>query len=458
MVLHYNGVKGSLLDIKKDRRTEVFNFGADNAYPSLIEALISMSVTSRLCTDKAAKAIYGKSFGEDGNVSVNSSDETLNEVLRIAAREYAKHNNLYIHVSYNANLEISGIKVIPSTHVRLGKDDDRGYSGKYIVYDNWGKDKGRRIESSRFLVVDKYSSDDRIVQKQIDKAGKIESYNGQIMHVRKDSHYKYSLSQFNTVLPEMLLESNSQIFRSRGAEVGFLNVKLLVVPPFKDDTERRAFKKKVEKLRGAENAGSVMLLELTNQTDDVSKQIDLSDLSGNYNDELFKYSDEQAEKNICKAMEVPLMLVDNSDSSLFGGSGELLREAKLQLWESREEDRDQLKGAIKMLIDRFDKSKVTMNSSSLKITNPYIDEDEEQQAKNLNKQSQATLRGSVGGVTAITELITAANNGEIGRFEAVQVVKNIYGFTKKQAELMIGGFDENGDLIVENIDKIVDDE
>ena len=101
MQIHYNKVKKSILDVKVDKRTEVFNFGTDNAYPSTIEALIIESVTAKICIDKVAKSIYGKSFGKDGNVIVNGDGQTLNEVLRIASREYAKYNNLYVHVGYN---------------------------------------------------------------------------------------------------------------------------------------------------------------------------------------------------------------------------------------------------------------------------------------------------------------------------------------------------------------------
>ena len=98
MKIHFNQVSNTILDVKKDVRTECFNFGKDNAFPSLIEALFNLSVTSKTCVDRVAKAIYGDSFGELGEVVVNSKGQALNEVWRIACREYAKHNNCFIQI------------------------------------------------------------------------------------------------------------------------------------------------------------------------------------------------------------------------------------------------------------------------------------------------------------------------------------------------------------------------
>lgn len=451
MKLHYNQISGSLLDVKPDKRTEVFNFGVDNAFPSLVEALISMSVTSKTCVDRVAKAIYGASFGESGNVIVNSKEQSLNEVLRIAAREYSKHNNCYLQIGYDANLDIKSIVVIPVTDVRIGKADDKGYSGKFIVYDNWDKSKGKKIQSSDFTVIDRYNPDKKVIDGQIRKsagdAGKdakiediITDYEGQILHIKKDSLYKYSLTDLFPAMSEALLESNSQTFRSKGASKGFLGVKLLVTPPSKDEDERKEFKKEINGVRGAENSNEVLWLEASQHSDDITKQILINDLTGSYDDKLFEYSDKQAEKDICKAFAVNIILIDPTDSGSLGDSGGKLEEAKNQLWESREEDRDQMEEVFSKLMKAFqEEGRIEEN---LTIKNPYIDEDEAKEAKNINKQAQANLRGSVGGVTALTALITAVNAGEITKESAVAIIKNIYGYSEAKAKEMVGGFDE----------------
>lgn len=373
MKLYFKQVAESILKIKADKRNECFNFGSDNAFPSLIEALIGMSVTAKTCSDRSSKAIYGEAFGEAGKVIINSKGQSLNEVFRIAARQYAKHNNCFLQISYNGEFEIKAVVVVPVTDVRVGKADDKGYSGKFIVYDNWDKSKSKSIKASDFKYYNKFSPDKAVIEKQIKASGKgkkegvISEYNGQILHIQKDETYVYSLPELSPVLSEALLESNSQTFRSRGAEKGFLNTKLLVVPPFKDDDTRDEFKENVNSFRGAENSNDILLLETSQVTEDVSKQIDLSDLSGTYNDKLFEYSDKQAEKNICKAYTVPLMLVSQTDNSLFGSSGEMLREAKVQLWETREEDRKQFEEVFKKIMKKWHEP----FKGTLEVVNPY---------------------------------------------------------------------------------------
>lgn len=435
MKLHYNQVSNTILDIKKDKRNECFNFGKDNAEPSLIEALINISVTSKTCIDRVAKAIYGASFGSLGNVIVNSKGQTLNEVLRIAGREYAKHNNVFLQVTYDANLDFKAIVVVPVTYVRLGKDDDKGYSGKFIIYNNWDKSKGSKIMKESFVLVDRFNSSPSVIQTQIEAAGDITQYNGQMIHVKKDSAFVYSLSDLNSVLSEALLEMNSQTFRSNGSEKGFLNTKLLTTQPFSSDEDRREFRKELNGVRGANNSSEVVLLEASQQTDDLSKQIKLDDLSSPYNDKLFEYSDNQAEKNICKAFSVPLVLVSPSDNSMFGNSGEMLKEAKRQLFESREEDRDQLEEVFIMIMKKF-QNPVT----GLKIINPFEEAKDEskEEPKDINAEAQATLRGSVGGVTALLAIQQSVAAGTTTKESGIAMIVNIYGFGEDTASEMLG--------------------
>ncbi|WP_048331004.1 phage portal family protein [Bizionia psychrotolerans] len=376
MKLHFNELKNNVLDVKLDKRTDVYNWGGDNAFPSLIELLINQSVTSKICVDKVAKAIYGKSYGKTGKLIVNGDGQTLNEVLRIASREYAKNNNLFIHVGYNAELKIKSIKVLPVSSVRVGKADDLGYSGKYLVYDNWNKSNGK-IDESKFRVYDRFNPLTNVIESQIEKAGSIMAYKGQILHIQKDSNSIYSLPDLNPVLQEALLEANSQTFRSRGASKGFLNTKLMVVQPFSSADERRRFTNTLDELQGAENAGNVLLLEAGNVSDDLKNQMTLEDLSSKYNDKLFEYSDSQARKNIALAFGVPLGLIDVSESSLFGNSGELLKQMNLQLWESQEESRSMLSEAFNKLLSNWNEP----INETLEVVSPF-------ESKPINNSNQ----------------------------------------------------------------------
>jgi len=366
MKIHYNNVKNNVLDVKFNKQNDVFNYGLDNSQPSLIEILINMSVTSKACISKVSKSIYGKSFGTIGKTIVNVDAQTLNEVLRIASREYAKHNNVFIHVGYNGLLQVNSIKVLPNTDVRIGKSDDNGYSGKFIIYDNWNKSKGK-FNKEDFKLIDKYNPLKNVIESQIENAGSISKYKGQILHIQEDTNSIYSLSDLTPVLSSALLEHNSSEFALNGSLNGFLSSKALTVQSFSDDEERQMFYRSLDKLKGSSNTGEVLIIETNSIDSDVNNSMKIEDLTSQFNDKLFEYSDLQSKKKIALAFNVPLGLITNDDSSLFGNSGQLLKEMKLQLWESREEQRDMLEEAFNKLMYNF-KEPIT---EDLTIINPF---------------------------------------------------------------------------------------
>ena len=224
--------------------------------------------------------------------------------------------------------------------------------GKFLVYDNFDKSKGK-IALDKFIKIDKYNPIKEVIQAQIDKAGDISNYNGQILHLKNELNSVYGMPKVNSILSELLLESNSQIFRSKGAESGFLNTKLLVTKPFNTDYERQAFKNQLNSLKGANSTGQILVLESSTATEDLNQQLKMEDLSSKFDDKLFQYSDLQARNNICIALGVPKMLIDNSDSGLFGNSGELLKQARIELHNSLNVERGLLLRAFKMLLSNY---------------------------------------------------------------------------------------------------------
>ena len=362
----YAATQDSILDVKLDKRTEIFNWGIDNLYPQTIERLVDSSVTSKLAVDLAAKSIYGKSFGSQGRMVVNKEGQTLNQILRIASLEYAKHTNCFIHFGYNADLKIKSIKVLPSVDMRTGKADDKEYSGKVVYYTNWDRADGN-VNKKGFKLYDRYNPSENVIKAQIEAAGGILKYSGQVMHLKGDANTVYGLSDLNSVLHEALLEANSQKFRATNSENGFLATKVMVVKPFAKEEERNSFKRTIKGLQGAENTAKILLLESSNPTESLDEQIKLEDLTSGYDDKLFEYSDTMAEKNICKAFNVPVFLVSSNDSGIFGNSGELIKQGRVMLYESQEETRDMFQEAFSGVLANW-KDDIT---EEVVIVNPY---------------------------------------------------------------------------------------
>jgi capsid portal protein len=353
MKLQYNEVKNSILDVKVDKRTEVYNWGTDNAYPSTMEYLLNASVTAKNAVDKSAKAIFGKGVKTNGHTIVNSKGHSLNDVIRTLVREYVKHNNAFLSVSYNLLGEVSAIEVIPSKNVRLGKRDDTGYNGKFIIYSNWDKKDGK-IDKDSFQVVDRYNPNKEIIQSQIEKKG-IQKYKGQIVHLQKYMNELYSLADGDCVILDMLAEINAGQFKQKGTTDGFLNTKIMAVQPFNSDEERRAFKRDLDSVKGSKNANSVILLESSSNKTELANQILLQDLTSEHNDALFQYTESSSERSIAKAFNVPIALINPSDNGLFAGSGEMYKTVKDIMLEEREEERAKIEEILTEIMYNFKK-------------------------------------------------------------------------------------------------------
>jgi len=351
MKLHFSEVKNSLLDVKVRLRDEVYNWGRDNAYPSTMEYLLSSSVTAKNCVDKSAKSVIGKGV-KNGHIIVNKKGQTLNDVIRTLSREYVKHNNAFISIGYNALFEVSSIETIPSKNVRVGERDDSGYSGKYVVYANWDGADGK-VDSDAFQIVDKYNPNKEVIASQVEKAGNIKKYKGQVIHIQKYLNEIYSLADGDCVILDMIAEINAGEFKQKGTTDGFLNTKIMVTKPFNSDEERRAFKNDLDSIRGAKNSNSVILLESPDASSDLAENILLQDLTSTHDDKIFSYTESSVEKAICKAFNVPIVLVNPSENGLFGNSGEMYRVVKDIMWEEAEESRQKIEEAITSIMNNY---------------------------------------------------------------------------------------------------------
>lgn len=341
------------LDIKYSKNDEVYSWGADNAYPTLIKSLIGSSVTARQCSDINAKNIFGKGFEFAGRTSiVNKDGLTLNQLLRVASKEFADQNNLFFHINYNALYEITSVKLIPCTDVRGGKSDSTGYSGKFVVYPNWDKSKGK-VSKADYVVVDKFNPNQDVIESQVKAAGGWSKYKGQILHVKSDFSSIYSLSDADSVLYDMDSEFQSSLFKNKGLRKGFFGSKLIVTKPFDDDEERRAFERSIHDLKGAENSSGILLLEGNNASDVLQEQFYIQNIDTNIDDSLFAHTEESSAKSIRKAFGVPSILIEDSDNSIFGDSGSLLKEAKKTHWENKEEERGIIIEAFQTIFSRW---------------------------------------------------------------------------------------------------------
>lgn len=425
------------LSIKFNKVDGVYNWGDDNAYPQLIKSLINSSVTAKQCSDLNSKFIYGKGyeFAQINAPIINKRGLNINQLLRIVSKEFSDQNNFFLHVNYNALFEVISVDLLHSTDVRIGKTDSTGYAGKFIVYDNWDKSKSKKIEKKDFIVIDKFNPNPTIIEKQVEAAGGWSKYKGQVLHITSDFSELYSLSDIDPVIYDTDSQHQSALFKNCGLRKGFFGAKLFITKPFEDDFARKDFGKTIEDLKGAESIG-VLHLEANEASDVLTEQLIIQNIDSNIDDKQFESTEQSSKQNIIDAFGIPSILVNNSDNSIFGNSGELLKQAKLTHWEQKEEERNIIVDAFKLIFSKFHQP---INPSNNWNIIPIIEQrgnDNNSEVKRL--EAQAQLKGSVGGVQALLQIQQSVAQGLTDLESAVVIISEIFGIESSLARQMLG--------------------
>ena len=346
--------------IKWDKKLEIYTNGVDNAYPERVDRLINNSVTAKMSLAILTQYIIGKGFGSSDDIIINkNTGQRLFDFSEDIADSLSEFRGVAIHFSYNLNYKPVNPKVIPFENVRIGEKDSKKYNGKVLVSEQWTEPKVDDVK-----VIDVFNDNEKVVKAQIEKAGSIEKYKGQILYINYDKNYYYPLSRIDSVMNDCDSEAQASIYKNQLLRKGFFGKTLVVTRPLTDNQvpeylingsgdripnreyrdmmdEAEQTKSTIESFLGAENAGGAMLMEMDWAGDSLDEAIKIQQIESKLDDKMFSYTEESVSKNILMAFEnLPVQLVKSPESSLLGNSGESLREAKRLYWENTEKERN----------------------------------------------------------------------------------------------------------------------
>lgn len=354
---------------KFDKSDGIYNNGVDNNYPELVESAIANSVTALRCKNTMASFISGKGFGDDLNkIVVNErKGTTLLKFCQDIADSIAEQGGVFIHVNWNANIEIENFDVLPFSDCRVGKKDDDSYSGKIKVCSDWLDLKTKKTTRK----IDVYNPIKEVIEAQAETAGGFNKYNGQVYYF-KFGKYTYPLAPIHPCIEDADSEKRAAIYKNTSLRKGFFGKTLVVTKPLIDPlidrendeeeynkqlSERDNFRETIKKFVGAENVDGVMHLEMEMENDDIDKEILFKNIESNIDDKLFAFTEDSVGDNICTAYKMPHVLIRPKDSGLFAASGELIRQAKQYAQDETNDERMITEEIINRLMSRFVKPK-----------------------------------------------------------------------------------------------------
>ena len=287
------------------------NFDEDNLYPQRTENYIQSSGTATACVVLFSKFIRGEGF-KDSNFyksRVNAKGLTVDQFLRALTWDYARHKGFAYHVQYNMLAQPISVTPVKFKRIRIGDISQIEYNGRYIWSNCWEERKQTDI-----IIYEPFNLDKSVIYKQIEAAGGIKAYRGQIFYYSEEMEC-YPLSAIDAVLEDVVADSKTKTYRMNLTSRSFLADKGIEFPfEFESPDAREEMKKNLEQFQGTENAGKLMMLENPNP----EFRIELHDFAMSNGDKMFTVTNETCKHSIIQQFNQPLSLLSTIMPSNFG--------------------------------------------------------------------------------------------------------------------------------------------
>jgi len=290
---------------------KILGYGENNVYPQEIRDIIDSSESGSSCLDRYIGFIQGNGFLDEefAELKVNRQGDTNDDILNQIANDLGTWSGFALHVNYNINGQIVEINHVPWENCRLGEEDDIGYIGKIAVFPDW---TGKRKRNKKLLkpkaedidYIDIFNPDPLIVLLQIESAGGIDNYKGQILWISAAGKYEYPKAKCDCVITQMSTEEGLANISYRNARNSFLPSQAIVIKKGQsnpntenkaqeEDTSLSGFTESFSKLQGDMSSSKLVVFEVE-YDEEIPQAINLQ--STNYDKEFTVTSDATCEK------------------------------------------------------------------------------------------------------------------------------------------------------------------
>lgn len=217
------------LDANYSYALNIQTYGDDNLYPQTLRDIISASSTGSECSDRFADFIEGNGFTNElfSGYVVNRKGQTADDIHALVCKDVSLYNGIALHVNYNVYGEIVELHHIPFENCRLLEEDDNGYVAKIAVHPDWTgkktrKGKAVRVTKENIDYIDVFNPVKEVVLAQIESAGGIEYYKGQVLWVSMAGNNIYPVGKGDRVVTEMSTDEGLANVKYRNVRNNFL--------------------------------------------------------------------------------------------------------------------------------------------------------------------------------------------------------------------------------------------
>lgn len=272
------------VDIGYVSRFKMQAYGYDNLYPQNLARITEASGTAMLCLNRYARFIEGYGFDSDilSALAMNQQGDTADDLLRNVAQDLARFGGFALHVNYNVLGQVSSVSHVPFENCRLEETDDKGNVAHVLLHPDWEQKKtrnGKRLMVNEKTIerIDTFNPDPDIVLEQIENAGGIDSYKGQILWQSLDGQFIYPTASYDSAITEISTDEGLGNVKMRNVRNNFLVSCMLVtkkgVPKFNEKGEEVESGQMISdedllQFQGDENTAKILAVEVENEEDE----------------------------------------------------------------------------------------------------------------------------------------------------------------------------------------------
>lgn len=307
-----------------DKKTPegILPFDFDNKYTFRCLNTSNASGTAKYCISLIQRFYEGNGFKDVTfyKAIVNSKGLTNDKLLRHVTTDLARHNGFAVHINYNSLFQISELHYIPFNDCRLPHPEAAEHYGKIAVYSDWARVHRRNIRLLDIDFIDTFNPDPNVIAKQINEAGSIEDYKGQLLWFSKEGT-SYPLAMYDAVLEDMETDARIKNHKRKRAATGY-NADYIFVHKgkFENEQERVDFVRGLEEQQGDEGAGNITVCEVESD-----EQIpELIKIDKAQEKDFYTENELSVQDNIRRAFGFPPILVGVQIAGKLGASQEIL--------------------------------------------------------------------------------------------------------------------------------------
>jgi hypothetical protein len=471
------------LSIHRSTVRGVYLYGNDNNYPRKIIQAADRSSELVTARNKQAQFVQGLGFpGATANdvkngttVVINSEGETVYDLLQFCAQEKA-NINIAIHVNYNQLGEAVEFNMIQYDFVRRKIKTEKDKFVKYIITNVWhlehdymnqfgGASKMMRLkkwiedkdENLGFIALEcfNYNPDPVVVREQIEEAGGIDNYPGQLFY-RKRTKDVYQKAPYDSIADDFQFLAETKLASLSNIQNGYAACGIFKhFGEFTGTKELDAFTGKVRAVSGAKNYGRTIAVKVP-QNADMNMPTNMFESTQMQNiDKLYEKQKADAKENIKNLYSQPNALI-GSDTE-----GNFATQKMQETFDFYNSITEPLRQELEIELTTLFSNSIFANQIKLPIEieplqfNTFTKKEaEKDENEAIRSESQARLKGTVGGVQGILAVQASVANGTTQYEAGVEILMDIYGYTDEQARKILGEpvkqFNEEDEKVNEN--------